>query len=612
MVKFKPINVQVKHLLIVLGSFFFVVTNSLWAQQLRVSPESVEVGVGEIFEINYILEDASMSDFQAPSFNDFSILGGPIKSTSIQIINGTMSKMASISYSLQPKRTGTFTIPAATVTTDKKQVLRSGKATVNVVKGGSSQSPVPPTGGRNLPAPFGGQGFPFPGMPQSTSPTMPSGAADVSVRIVTDTAQVYQGEQVTATIRIYSTANVADVNLLTPPTFTGFWVEDITENSSTKSHQEKINGKIYTAFDVKRYALFPQQAGRFTIEPIDVEVSVQMPDPTWGSFFYRTQTLRLRSDSAIVRANELPEEGKPADFSGAVGTFSISANANVNQLKTGDPFSLHVIISGEGNIKLLQKPDFTFPNIVEAYDPQVTEDIFTKMDKINGRRSFEYSVMPLKTGMAMIPPISFSYYDTRLRQYQTLRTNAIPLRIAQGSNPAPSSGNNDDTATDSTSSLAIWQYLLPILLIMGIGGGLLYRNINHKTAKIPTDVYTVGMNNYLRTKKTADHPVMVALAKAKMHLSKGKTRLFYDETHQVLTDYLTRQFDIKPADLSTDHIRQTLSEHLPEPDAQLMATLVQQCEIALFAPIETQPDEAQWLYEQATSLIERIENSHNV
>ncbi|MBK8473020.1 MAG: protein BatD [Sphingobacteriales bacterium] len=592
-------------LLAVLFCCLETATSLVQAQTFSVSPTQIEVGDRDVFELSYRLEGASISDFQAPSFADFSVVGGPSKSTSIQIINGRMSGMASVSYTLQPKRTGTFSIPSATVTTDQKKVLRSEKVTVKVSKGTHQAKPQSPSsGGRQSQTfpPFGGV-MPPPNYPDN-------GDTDIFVRLVPDTTQVYQGEQALLSMRVYTTRDVADFNLLTPPAFTSFWVEDITDNSSTKSHKEKINDTEYTVFDVKNYALFPQQVGKFLIPPVEAEVSVQASDPNWGNLFYRTQTLRLQSDSAVLQVNDLPEAGKPADFSGSVGVFTLSAHANTQQLRTGEPFELQVLIAGEGNIKLLQQPEIAFPKQIEAYDPQVTEDIaIIKNGRISGRKFFEYSLMPIKTGEATIPPISFSYYDTQLRQYRTLQTEPINLRIAQGAQ-SPSQAQNPDSADNdatTTTTQSTKSYALPILaalLISGLAIWVYYRR--RTTTNHPDiDLYTGSPKGNATHKR----PTLKALQQAQSQLNKGDIRAFYDQTHHALSEYLTQQFGLAHADLSPDHLRETLLQHLSESDAQGIAKLMQQCEIALFAPISIPIGEAQQHYEQAIALISHIENN---
>lgn len=589
-------------LLAVLFCCLEATTSLVQAQTFSVSPTQIEVGDRDVFELSYRLEGASISDFQAPSFADFSVVGGPSKSTSVQIINGRMSSSAGISYTLQPKRIGTFSIPSATVTTDQKKVLRSEKVTVKVSKGTRQTKPQSHSGGNPIFPPLGG-------MPPH-NPDANNGNTDVFIRLVPDTAQVYQGEQATLSMRIYTTNDVADFNLLSPPAFTGFWVEDITDNSSTKSHKEKIKGTDYTVFDVKNYALFPQQAGKFLIPPVESEVSVQASDPNWGSLFYRTQTLRLQSDSAVLQVNELPETGKPADFSGSVGTFTLTAHANTQQLRTGEPFELQVLIAGEGNIKLLQQPKIAFPKQIEAYDPQITEDIaIIKGDKISGRKFFEYSLMPTQTGEATIPPISFSYYDTQLRQYRTLQTEPIALRIAQGAQSPSQTQNTDSADNDATATAtqSTKSYALPILAALLISGLAIWAYYRRRaTAKHPdTDIRTSDPKGMATHKR----PTLKALQQAQNQLNKGDIRAFYDQTHHALSEYLTQQFGLAHADLSPDHLRETLLQYLSESDAQGMAKLMQQCEIALFAPISIPTSEAEQHYEQAIALISHIEKN---
>ena len=193
------------------------------AQTFTVSPTEVEVGQSQAFTLIYTLNDEKLRDFQAPSFDDFHIAGGPNKSTSVQIINGSMTSSVSLTYVLQPKQTGMFVIPPATVVTQGGKTLRSQKVMVEVMAGQVPQ---------NLsPSPQGFPNLPFPNAPQSSPPIFspPTAATTpkVFIRALVDTPTVYQGQQLTLTYRLYSNTNVTNVQISDPPALTGFWTEEL-------------------------------------------------------------------------------------------------------------------------------------------------------------------------------------------------------------------------------------------------------------------------------------------------------------------------------------------------------------------------------------------------
>lgn len=607
---------------------FFLFSLPIYAQQtsaFSVSPTQVSVGEGESFGLTYTLANEGIKNFQAPSFAGFDIVGGPNKSTSMQIINGHMSSSTAISYYLSPKKAGQYTIPAATVTTDKGNNLRSGKVSVAVSKGSGNannnrRQQQPPA--QQPPAfPFGFP--PFGRTPQAMPPnagTNSNTQTEVFMRVVIDTPQVYKGQQLTAAYRIYTNTDIADYSISTAPAFTGFWVEDLEKKTATRSHEEKINGKTYTAYNIKQYALFPQQAGQLQVDAIDITVEVQTPDPQFGGLFYQTRTLKLRSDSATVRVNELPADNRPADFSGAVGRLQLSANMPQGTAKTGEPIALEVIVSGEGNIKLLQQPTLDLPPSFEKYDPKTSEETFVEGKKINGRRIFEYTITPTKTGDFTLPPVTYTYFDLDTKQYKTLSSQPITVHVTQGKNEyTPQQADNNLKDIDPplylypkkqkwffASPLYIALWLLPLSVL-----GIAFWQKRKKASAAISDPTTLKQ---MEAKQTAQK----RLQTAQILLAQNDVKPFYNEIIHALHTYLTDKFNLKAGALNEEYIKITLLKNgIDTNNTQQLLAILRHCQTALYAPATANTNTynnpygnaptAQQIYQQADTLLSAID-----
>lgn len=596
--------------------FLFLLPHStLFGQSLIVSPQNIEVGENETFELNYRLENADMKNWQAPSFADFTVVSGPHqgRSQSIQIVNGQMSQVSSVSltYMLRPKKVGKFVIPRAIVGAEKGKSLQSEKVNVTVSKG-SSKRPQQP---RQQPSVFPQiPGFPPFGTHPSTSPSPQQASGEepqVFARIVVDTPTVYLGEQVTANYRVYSNYNISDYAITAPPAFTGFWVEDLSQQVIPRPFEEKVNGKIYKAVDVKSYALFPQSAGKLRIDQMSVEVSIQIPDPRFG-MFHQSLTLKASSDTSILQVNELPQENKPSDFSGAVGNYQLSASLDNPSARTGDARTLSVVISGDGNIKLLSPPNISFPPSIEVYDPQISEDIFTKMDKINGRRVFDYAITPTEMGRVEIPAIAFSYFDLNEKQYKTLRSEPITMQVAQGDKQL---AKKDDKISKDLSPIShqtlpktrqkswFWgSWLFTLLMLLPLAGLVVVHRRQQQKRRETSNIVAYKS-------KRASTMALQRLGAARGHLQKQNSKLFYDEMIRILWGYAGDKLQIPVAEMTKERINEGLAVRgvSAKNIDQLLQTL-QQAEIALYAPSNVQNiGNLQSIYQQTLALLTDIE-----
>ena len=361
-------NMKALSLLILLG---LGIAGACHAQDpIQLTAEGPRVmAVGEVARLSYSI-NAKADGFTGPKLDGF-LFSGPMLSTSMntQIINGQVSQSVTYTYNynLQSTKDGIFNIPAASATV-KGKTYTSEPVRIEVVKGGQEKQ--------------GQGGASSDGINQE----------DLFVRIETDRTQVYKGEQIFATIKIYTRVSLSRFGDIKIPDFGGFWNQEIPTAEQVSLERTSYNGKIYNMGVIRRTILVPQKTGKITIEPFEIECFVNIQRRGQGSpfddFFGTTQTVSRRIKSSPVEINVKPfPENQPAGFTGAVGKFTVTAGIDKSSVKTNDAVSLKVTVKGNGNLKLIELPPFRFPADLEVYDPVITDNIDKESNGIPGSKT---------------------------------------------------------------------------------------------------------------------------------------------------------------------------------------------------------------------------------
>ncbi len=569
------------------------------------------LGVGEQLEVTFSLGGTSGGDgFQPPSFNDFSILSGPNQSTSMQIMNGSVSSSVSYSYVLQPNAAGKFTIGAATVDVGGKK-LQTQPIAIEVVKGGAQ-----------------------PGQ-QSEQP----GGSDIDrqisdnllLRVKLDKARVVQGEQITATYKIYTRVNISSYNLTKGSSLTGFWSEDLDVPKQVQLTTETINGKSYRVGVLRKVALYPQRSGTLQIDPMEVMCAVQVqtrkrPNDFFNQFFndpffgnVETVNHKVTSEPVSVAVAPLPTANVPPGFNGAVGKFTMEAWLDKRETKTNEPVTLKVKIGGRGNLKLLQAPEVKVPPDIERYDPKISDNITHQGDEIGGSRTFEYLLLPRHAGEMKIPSIPFAYYDVEKKAYASSASPVFTLSVAKGADLAggPSSGLSkedvkllgEDIRFIKSEDLSLRKrgetfagsalfYTLSFSPLVGFVGFIFFAK---RRERVLGDV--AGFKNR-KARKMAQRRLVVA----KKFLHQKNKELFYAEVSRALWGYIGDKLGIPPSDLSVGLVKTALATRSVSEDAiTKLGGAIEECEYARFAPAS---DSLQMdgVYHQAIGIISEIED----
>ena len=597
------------------------------AQTLKVEGPGV-VSLDETFRIVFTA-DARMSDFNWPGTDDFDVVWGPQKGSmsSVNIINGkrTSTRQETVTYLLQPRRTGTFTIAAATAKVDKQEVS-SSTLRIEVVAG---QQQAQPSGNAQQQSQQGQQNQ------QQTQPDrrQQNDAAttgtvsndDIFLRMTLNKTNVVKGEPITATLKIYTRADIAGFEDIKFPTFNGFWSKETVTVNNLEFNRENVNGTIYNSALLRQYVLIPQQSGTLSIDPAEmvcqlrVRTSGGSPLSIFDDFFDQYQTIRKRISTPTiqVKVRDLPA-GAPASFGGGVGDFKISAKLSKEGIKSNEAASLIVTISGNGNLSMLQAPKVDFPPDFEVYDLKTTDK--TSASGTSGSKTFEYPFIPRSHGDFVIPSIQYSYYDIAHGKYATTATGDIAVTIEKGEEIAGSGVAMAGTNRQSVRSLAediryialgdgnlkkkgaffagspLFFALLAALVLIFLAVNYLLRKGRARRADV------AGSKN-----RRANKMARARLKSAESYLKQGLSGAYYEELHKALLGYVSDKLMIPVADLSKDTIREKLLERgVRDESVSALTDLIDKCEFARYSPDSGQA-QMENEYNEAVQAISAIE-----
>ena len=415
--------------------FLFVLQWSLFGQSFHANVNSTTVALNDKFEVSFTFEGQeanAIKNFLPPDLNkDFLILSGPNQSTSMQIINGAVSGSISYSYYIQSRNLGEYTIGSAKIVY-KDQEYRSEPIKIKVVAG------VPKTKQNE----------------QQTSANVSEKeiSENLFIRAIVDKQRVFKGEQVTVNYKLYTRLDIAaQMSVSKLPSYQGFWAEELETSPNISFTTETIDGKQFKVGLIKKAALFPSQTGELSLTPFELKVPILIKkkrgtgnifdDFFDDPFFGRRETYEYTAKSNTVKITsiELPHTNIPLSFNGAVGEFSINAKIDKTQVKANEPIALKLEISGTGNMQLINIPEIKLPPGFEKYEPKVTEQI-NRSNKISGKKTIDYLLVPRIIGKTEISPIEFSYFIPSQKSYVTLKTDSFTIEVSKGDGTSDFSG----------------------------------------------------------------------------------------------------------------------------------------------------------------------------
>jgi hypothetical protein len=582
------------------------------AQDISVVADYPEVvRTGQQFSVSWTINSGG-GDFSEPSFENFYKLMGPQTSysSSTQIINGKITRETTYTYVyyLQALKEGRFVIPPAKFTF-KNKTYNSDSLRIEVT-GSNAPQPKLQSAAKN----------------NSNEPVEENGD-DVFVNLVLDKKEVFLGEHIVATVKIYSKVDISGINEIKFPGFEGFLKTDLNTPQLTSLKRENVNGTIYGTGVVQQFLLYPQISGEMNIDPVQISVLIQQKtgqsDPFFGDFFstYTTVPKAVFSKALKVKVNPLPGI-KPADFSGIVGTASLTASLNKDSVNVNDAVNLKLVISGTGNLKLANAPEMRLPADLEVYDPKVTDDLKNGMNGTSGQKTFEYLLIPRHYGDFTIPPVSYSYFNISAKKYENLKTPELHFYARKGTDQ-----NAGITVYGGVSKEDV-KYLGKDIRFIKSDPGLLKKSGNMLSSKRSFySTYAFALILFLvilfirkeHIRRNADLTTVrnrkagkVAgrrLKEAEKCLKDKQTDKFYEEILKAIWGYLSDKLNIPVSELTRNSAVNSLTvTGIQEEEINNLASILDTCEFARFAPSSSEA-EAEKIYEGASKFIRFVENS---
>ncbi len=563
---------------------------SLPAQDVKFTASAAPnvLRVGEQFNLTYT-SNQELDEINIPEIRDFEILGGPSQGHSQRVFaeNGkvTTSSTWTYTYFFRAVKEGKFTIPPATVKI-KNKTFPSNAVTIEIVKGREQ-------------APSQGQ----PVSTQGSAQTGNISDKDLFVSVILDKKEAYIGEQIMATIKIYTRVNLLGVDHgFKGPDFTGFFAEPVEVPPLRSLQREAVNGEIYGTGILRKVVIIPQKSGELVIQPFELDVSLRQEvrrkfaDPFFDDFSIpevQEIPLKIKSKTVKLLVKALPPNA-PRTFQGAVGNFRLTSEINKTSTTTNDPLTLKVTVSGRGNLKLLNEVGVNVPYDMEKYDPVIN----TRMDNpLSGTKTFEYLIVPRLPGKFTIPPVELTYFDAGANQYKTLKTEAYLISVEKGQGDTLISSMqgsakedvkmlNQDIQFIKTKPFSLNRtnafimrspgYYLLYLLALVIFIAVLWNR--DRLMKQNADL--AG----LRLRK-ADKYARRRLKKSEDLLKQGNDTAFYEELLGAIWGYLSDKLGIPVATLSKESASAALIDRgIGQEITDRLFGVTETCEMARYAP----------------------------
>ena len=552
------------------------------------------LGINERLRVDFEMNKDG-DNFTPPDFEGFRVLMGPSQSISSSWINGVRSYSKTYSYTLAPTSRGKFTIKQATITIDGK-IYKSLSKNVEVTAA----------------------------VDKPNDQMSVEDFADDNLHLVAEVSKTspYLNEAISVVYKLYvsPTINVSNFRPLDNPKYNNFWSQDMPFTRYDVQNGT-YEGKAYRYVVLKRVVLYPQKSGELTIEPLSLDVTLEVPTNKRDFFGGRIYTQTNKTVSAgkrVINVKPLPSEGKPADFGGAVGSFEFSVSTSKTTLNASESLQATIMVKGNGNLKLFQLPEPSLPGALEVYEPEFNEEVRTTLSGMKGKVSNNYTIVPSFRGKYPIPSISFSYFDPELEMYKSVASDEIMINVMEGplGSGAIASGSssiNKQTVINSNDQFNFIK-LKPNLTVIGtnyfFGSTRFYFWLFSPFLLIPIAVL-FGKRREAIASDVVGNKIKKANKLARKYLSEAKRALgnkeaFYIALEKALHNYLKAKLKIETSEFSKDKIASLLSKKgIDETTNHAFVDLLKNCEMARYSPfsdVQMQQD-----YDKAGETISSID-----
>ena len=579
--------------------------------QTFVANAPANVSVGENFRLTYTVSTRNASDFHIGTVPEqLEVITGPYVSeqSSYQMANGHTSSSSSKTYTfiLCASKNGTYTISPASITANGKRMTSKP---VRVKVSGSAQAS---SGAPRMHDDASGQ-------PRLREAGTPISGKDLFIKVSANKRRVHEQEPVLLTYKVYTLVDLTQLEGKMPD-LTGFHTQEIPLPQQKSFHVERINGRPYRCVTWSQYVMYPQMTGKLEIPSITFNGTViqqnRNVDP-FEAFFnggsgYIEVKRAIKAPGLTIQVDPLPQ--RPANFSGGVGKFNISAQINKSEVKANDPITIRVVVGGVGNLKLIKQPVVNFPKDFDKYDAKVTDKTKLTQNGVEGNMIYDFLAVPRNQGRYVIPAIEFVYYDVEANAYKAIKTQSFTLDVAKGDGNVNSSVDYSELKDKDIHPIKDGEYkvqdiknifygsaaywvVLSILFLVFVGVLIIFR----KRAIDNADVTRLKI-------KKANRVATKRLRYANKLMLNNEHDKFYDEVLRTLWGYVGDKLNMPVEQLSKDNISEKLAQRSVDGDTiDMFLRAVDECEFNRYAPGDTKGNMNQ-TFEAAMTAIIKIED----
>lgn len=579
--------------------FYYFLVLGIFAIQGQVSFEAKvskkRLGLNERLRIDFEMNENG-DNFNPPNFINFHVVSGPQQSVSRSWVNGVQSFSKTYTYFLTPKKKGKIVLGQAEVNING-EVYKTSPIEIEIIS--AVEKPNDPNNSDNI--------------------------IDGNIHLVAEISKntPYLNEGITVTYKLYfrNPISISDVQELESPSYGDFWSHLIKIGRAEINMRGSYKGEPYNEVIWRKAVLYPQKTGKLTLEPLTLNLSLNLPSNRKDLFGRRilTQAQKIiTTGKNIIRVKGLPQNNKPDDFSGAVGEFDFDVILNKNALKATESFQVKIKVKGKGNLKLFNLPPINVPNTLEVYEPEHEENIQITVSGMEGFIEDNYTIVPEYQGKYPIPPVKFTYFNPQTASYKTLNSQDLLVDVFDG----PQAGSKRANMIVSESKQIIET------------NENAFRFIKLNTELTPINKKIFWMSNrfwillftpllliiiaYLfkffvfeKTEDASTSKQRKAQYLAKKYLSSAKKVfhnqiLFYEALERALHNYLKAKLKIETTELSKSKIEILLLDKKVKKQTALdYVSVIENCELARYAPgssVNIQSD-----FEKASRLIATID-----
>lgn len=588
------------------------------------------VGSTERFRVEFVVTDAKGDSFQAPDFVGLDVLAGPSVSsgTFINIVNGKKTKTTTqtFTYVVVPQSgvSEARITPASVVLDGKTHATNSLVIEVVDEMSSSAQSS---NSGRGTQSQRGGAAAGNSARSGSAKSTL--AADDIVLRLMVDKSNVYVGEAITVSLKLYSRVGISGLDAPKYPAFSGFWVQELQLGQS-EVERENLNGKIYESQIIRQWLIFPQRSGQVNIESAEFDALAQVVNynssGTGNSLFDEffgggpsLETVRRKISSAAVKVNvrELPQP-QPSGFDGAVGDFRASSEISSSSIQANSAGYVKFNLEGTGNFPLINTPVMAnSDSSIELYDPKLTEQVQYSASGARGSMSWEFPFIPRGQGQYEISSPNFVYFNPRTSHYENLPGNTWTIDVgadasggvtmSKGSLGADLKILGQDIRFIKASAyrgsmswfiVSVWFYVVVLLqVVLLIFAIIMYRRINGRRQDV------VGMRN-----KKAQKVAVNRLKMAKKFMIQGNRTEFVRQVLSSVTGYIGDKLRLPISELNRDNISSVLeSKGVDNVLIIKLSELLDDLEMAQY--LSSQDQSMDQLYDKAVGVITELDKS---